>query len=96
MTIAKTILEQLGGHKFVVMTGARNLGDGGNYLGFRIGRNQTRANYVKITLEPMDWYTVEFIAIRKFTTIPLRKFEQVHCDQLAKVFEEFTGLRTRL
>ena len=61
MTIAKTILQQLGGNKFVVMTGAKSLCGGENYLSFRIPGTMTRdrINYVKITLNSMDLYDVE-------------------------------------
>ena len=59
MSIAKTILEQLGGNKFVVMTGAKNFVDCGDALSMRIGRNKTSSNYLKITLNSMDTYDMK-------------------------------------
>ena len=50
MSVAKTILEQLGGNQFCMMTGAKNLVDCGDALAMRIGRNSSNSNYLKITL----------------------------------------------
>ena len=60
MTVAKTILEQLGGNKFRVMTGAKNFGARDNSLSMRIGRNSSNTNYLKITLNSMDTYDKKF------------------------------------
>lgn len=59
-TIATTILEQLGGHHFVVMTGAKNLVAVDRGLRFHIGSNGSKANVVKITLRGDDTYTMQF------------------------------------
>ena len=110
MDIAKTIYEQLGGNKFAFITGAKNFigNKGENWLSFRIGRNGSKANYVKITLSPMDTYTVEFkrISMPRFNSKTLSfseyketliaKREDVYCDQLQDVFTEVTGLVTRM
>ncbi len=50
--IAQTILQQLGGNKFIAMTGAKNLGfdskGSKTTLSFKIGRNSRSINYVKV------------------------------------------------
>ena len=49
MEVAREILKQLGGNKFRMMTGAKNLVAGDNFLAMRIGRNSSNSNYLKIT-----------------------------------------------
>ena len=39
MRVAKTILEQLGGNKFRMMTGAKNLLNLGDGIAMKLGRN---------------------------------------------------------
>jgi hypothetical protein len=94
--IANEILKQLGGNKFVVMTGAKQLGFGKGSLSFKIGRNSSKANMVYIKLEDNDTYTVTFSKFRKMELTELKKYEGVHCDQLESLFQEFTGMATRL
>lgn len=60
-TIATTIYNQLGGHKFVVMTGAKNMVAIENGLRFNIGQNGSKANTVKVVLNGDDTYTMQFI-----------------------------------
>ena len=108
MGIADEIYKQLGGNRFAFITGAKKFIGGENWLSFRIGRNASKANYVKITLSPMDTYTVEFkrISMPRFNSKTLsfseyketliEKREDVYCDQLQDVFTEVTGLVTRM
>ena len=108
MSIGQTIYEQLGGGRFAFITGAKKFLTHDNWLSFRIGRNASKANYVRITLTPMDTYTVEFKRItmprlsRKTWTYSeyketlIAKREGVYCDQLQDVFTEVTGLVTRM
>ena len=58
--IAKIILQQLGGRQFAMMTGAKQFVAIDNGLRFRIGKNKTRANLVKIVLRGDDTYNMEF------------------------------------
>lgn len=60
MKTAQTILSQLGGNQFAVMTGARNFIALNNGLRFNIGRNKTQANLVEITLRWDDTYNMRF------------------------------------
>jgi len=95
-SIAKTILQQLGGNKFTAMTGARNLVDGGKYLAFKLGRAKDSINYVKITLTSMDLYDMEFGMIRAGKYTVKKKVKGVYNDQLQQTFTETTGLYTKL
>ena len=61
--VGKTIYQQLGGQRFETMTGARNFVAHGDGLAFRVPTRKG-PNYVKITLTPMDVYTMEFTRIR--------------------------------
>lgn len=89
------ILEQLGGNKFLAMTGAKdlvNLGNGG--LQFAIGRGaKNKANKVVITLAA-DLYTVRFVSIRGINITECGTFEMVYADRLAALFTEQTGFDT--
>ena len=98
MTTAKTILNQLGGNKFVVMTGAKNLVDHGNGLSFKLPSNFATAgiNYVKVTLDPTDTYSVEFGKLRGLTYKVLETLQDVYADMLQTIFTSKTGLDTHM
>jgi hypothetical protein len=109
---AAEILEQLGGRRFMAMTGAKNLvysEADGNWLSMHIPRNKSGAKYLKIVLNGMDVYTMIFSkTVKKYETLGGRKFcidekqvivrsiGGVYCDQLQKLFTEVTGLYTHL
>lgn len=95
-TIAKEILNQLGGNKFLAMTGAKNLVASENSLSFKIGRNTKAVNFVRVTLNALDLYDVEFIKIVKYEIRSNNKVDGVYFDQLQSVFTENTGLYTHL
>ena len=59
--IANTILNQFGGNKFVVMTGAKNMVAIDNGIRFNIGQNGSKANLVKVIINDDDTYTMSFI-----------------------------------
>jgi hypothetical protein len=97
-TIAATILDQLGGRKFVAMTGARDFLAGNDYLSFRIPGTLTRKriNAVQIRLEPSDTYTVIFFVIRGTKIKEAARHEDIYCDGLAELFRNVTGLENRM
>jgi len=97
-TIATTILDQLGGRKFIAMTGARDFVAWTNGLTFRVPGTMTRKriNAVRITLEPSDTYTVVFFAIRGVTVKEVSKHEDIYADMLGELFRDVTGLETRM
>jgi len=97
--IAKTILEQLGGNKFVVMTGAKNLTGLPNGLSFKLpGAEFAKqgVNYVKITLDPSDTYTMEFGRTRGSEYKVINTHNDIYFDVLQEVFTRETGLETHL
>ena len=99
LQIAKNILEQLGGNKFVAMTGAKNLSSLGNGLSFRLpgaGFTKNGINYVKIILDPSDTYTVEFGRIRGNTYTVINTTNDIYHDMLQEIFTKYTGLNTHL
>jgi hypothetical protein len=59
-SIAQIILEQLGGRKFLAMTGAKNLLNTGKGLSMHLPRNAGKAKYLTITLNSMDTYDMKF------------------------------------
>jgi len=94
--IAQTILTQLGGNKFRVMTGSKQFIAGTNSLSMKLARNASGANYLRITLGSMDVYKMEFISIRAGKMKTKHEFENVYCDKLVSFFESTTKLYTSL
>jgi hypothetical protein len=96
--VAHTILRQLGGGRFLPMTGAKNLVGSADALSFRLPGTITKnhINYVRIRLEPDDTYTVAFGKIRGLQHTLLVEREDVYCDNLRDVFTTETGLDTHL
>jgi hypothetical protein len=97
-SVAREILNQLGGNRFLAMTGAQSLSLNENSLAFRIPQSITkrRIAMVRVTLDPMDTYTVDFMTVRGLKVVTVAKHEGVYCDQLEDIFARVTGLATRL
>lgn len=94
--VAETILSQLGGNRFIAMTGASSFSYGDACLNFRIGSNPKKVKAVRITLEPSDTYKMEFLTIRKFEVKTLSEVSGIYCDMLQEIFTNHTGLYTKL
>lgn len=97
MTIASTILDQLGGKQFQIMTGAHGLLDVGNGLQLSFKGNR-KINKLIIKLTDNDTYTVEFGFFNHKTLDynSVSKHEGVYFDQLQSLFTSVTGLYTKL
>jgi ribonucleotide monophosphatase NagD (HAD superfamily) len=97
--VAKTILAQLGGNKFVLMTGAKQLIDLGNGLQFKLPSTREFVrqgiNCVRVVLEASDTYTVEFFKIGKAVKT-IATHSDVYAENLAQIFRAETGLDTSL
>jgi len=93
---ADITLKQLGGNKFIAMTGAKQFSFGKQGLGFRIGKNSKSINYVRVDLKSNDLYDMEFIRIRGTKIKVVKKVTGVYNDQLQKIFTKHTGLYTSL
>ena len=102
LTIANTILEQLGGNKFVAMTGAYNFIPLESGLRMNLRKNSSVANRLEITLEPWDTYTMKFYrySVHRLTMEESVKitaeYEDVYFDQLQEFFTQATGMYTSL
>ena len=96
LTVAKTILEQLGGNKFRMMTGAKHLAGDENSLSMRIGRNSSNSNYLKITLNSMDTYDMKFYRLWRFEEKSVTEYNNIYNDMLTDTFTAHTGMYTSL
>ena len=98
--IAQTILNQLGGRRFVAMTGAKNfVADSENAkLSFKLPARFAKngINHVSIRLTPMDVYTVKFSKIWASKVTEISNHNDIYCDMLVELFESETGLYTHL
>lgn len=95
MTTQKIILEQLGGMKFIAMTGAACFSDGPNTLITKF-KGCKIANFMKITLNSMDTYDVVIGKYRKMELKVVKEVNGAYCDMLKDIFEQTTKLNTSL
>ena len=100
--VAKIILQQIGGSRFLTMTGSRNLINLGNGLRMSLSRNKTSANRLEIIYdEGADLYNLRFYrqSVSKKTyevkTKDIKTYEGIYCDMLEEIFTDVTGLYTR-
>ena len=93
-TIATEILNQLGGSRFVAMTGAKNLAHDAGSLNFRLPSRFAREgiNFVKVTLTAADDYTVEFGKIWGLNYKAIATQAGIYGDTLRAAFTAATGL----
>ena len=109
MNVANTILQQMGGNKFIAMTGSHHFLSDGNTLRMQLVKNMSKANRLYITLdEATDLYTMRFF---KYTagrlnrktyewsadkTEEVKEYTGIYADQMQQIFTEVTGLYTHL
>ena len=95
--VANEIYRQLGGNRFRVMTGAKNMVSTENGIRMRIGRNKTNANYMEVVLNNMDLYDITFAKVTKMGEMKsVRTYDNVYNDMLVSLFESHTGMYTSL
>ena len=99
--IAKTILEQIGGRHFAVMTGSKDFTDMGNGLRMSLARNKTSANRLDIIYDAgADLYNMRFYrkTFSKKTfesrTKDIATHEGIYCDMQEDMFTMVAGLYT--
>lgn len=92
--IAKTIFEQIGGNKVLVMTGAKVYADKDSLI-----LKLPQAKYLTIKLDiGKDLYEVSYVSktmskkTGQLVEKELGKLTDVYCDQLIDVCENLTGL----
>lgn len=99
MTPADITFQQLGGSRFVAMTGARGFCTdsraGSRSLTFSLPR-PAKWNAVRIELNDADLYDVHFYDMRRTNIVAVKDVENVDAENLRHVFECATGLRTSL
>lgn len=97
---ANITLSQLGGNRFIAMTGAKNCYATENGLQFQLPKAKDGINRVVISLEDNDTYKVTFSRVRRvkgeFRLKEIKSVSDVYADMLADVFTDATGLYTRL
>lgn len=102
LSVAETILAQLGGNKFVAMTGAKNILGDKSKLQFQLPRNFAKSgiNSVVIELLPSDTYKMVFYKLgtarNLYAPTIVSEVEGCQFDQLQDIFTRTTGLYTRL
>jgi len=103
MSVANEIFRQLGGQKFVTMTGAKAFIGltketcGIDGIRMKIGRNKTNHNWMEVTLNSLDLYDVAFAKLTKLgERKSLKEYKNVYNDSLVELFETHTGMYTKL
>ena len=98
MQTAKTILQQLGGNRFVAMTGAKQFCGDNDSLQFSLPQRFARRgiNKIKIVLNSSDLYNVHFYRLRKADCELLAQVSNVYAEDLAGVIGKQTGLTVSL
>ena len=96
--IAKEILNQLGNNKFLTMTDAKNLLAHEAGLSFKLPARfaKDNINYVKITLNSLDLYDIEYGQVKGFEYKVKKTTDSIYNDMLVRDFETTTGLNTSL
>jgi hypothetical protein len=97
--VAQTILKQLGGNKFIAMTGSKNFACDNTKLTFRFPQNGPRgekSNYCIIKLNGLDLYDVTFKRIRGVKITDVSEHNNIYDDMLQGLFTMCTGLNTTL
>lgn len=108
MNVPNEILRQLGGNRFLAMTGAKNLCGDGNTLRMTLPRNGSKANRLWVTLNGNDLYDMRFFKFR-MGRIDLKtgayiedkvsdevEYHDLFFDQLQEVFTKHTKMYTHL
>ena len=98
-SVAATILQQLGGKKFIAMTGAKNLVGSDTSLKMDVPHarcNDKPIKGVRIILSGNDTYSIEAFRILKLEYIVVDTIDNVFVENLPANFTRLTGLATTL
>lgn len=100
MTVAQEILRQLGGSRFIAMTGATHTYGEADRLTFALpgkpGFVKDGINHVEIILEPSDTYRVLFRRVSRREAKVVSEHNDIYAESLRQLFERVTGLATSL
>ena len=95
-TAAHTILNQLGGSKFIAMTGATCFIDNNGQTLVAKFKGSPIANIMYVTLNGLDLYDVKICKFRGTDIKVVREVENAYSDMLASIFTQTTKLYTSL
>tara|TARA_A100001011_G_scaffold201535_1_gene209877 strand:+ start:314 stop:1633 length:1320 start_codon:yes stop_codon:yes gene_type:complete len=93
---AAIILKQIGGNRFIAMTGAKGFAFSDKYMSFKIGRNSKGINFVRIGHNAKDLYDMEFGFVSTRGIKVKKKVKDIYADMLGQIFTKYTGMRTSL
>jgi hypothetical protein len=95
---APEVIKQLGGNKFIAMTGAKNFtkDDESKFIMFKVPRAKNGITNVMITLTGNDLYNIDFFKIKGNNVKQLPTVKGVYSNELRDVFTQYTGLKTSL
>ncbi len=95
----REIISQIGGNKFLAMTGSKILHYGYDdkgyvYIMMKLTRNKSKANRLKIQYNSMDLYDMEFIRIKKvlnkeYSAIGIKIYDDV--SETVKTYNDVYG-----
>lgn len=91
---ANETMNQMGGcNRLKAMVGANSFvySSDDHFISFKFKMCQ-KMNYIKITLNDLDTYDLEFGKIWGTSYKVVKEFDDVYCDQLKSIFESETGL----
>lgn len=98
LTVANTILAQLGGNRFRAMTGAKDFVGCETGLTFKLPKIYNGISHVNVTLDCNDLYCVTFTKwnARKLDFHIVARHTDIYGDMLQELFTNETGLLTKL
>ena len=97
LTVANTILAQLGGKKFAAMTGVKKAFGTVCSVSFLLPKAaKDGINHIKIELSAADDYDIEFSRSTRHDFKVIAKVTGIYAENLQETFTEYTGLATHL
>jgi hypothetical protein len=84
LTVAQTILAQLGGENFVIASGANALSACADGLAFNLRRNPNRVTHVRVTVTRDGLYDMTFFTIGKGP----QSYDGIHREMLQEVLRD--------
>ena len=99
--VIETMINQLGGTKFFIMTGSKpqykDISTDSPLIALKLTKNNSKANYLTIQyIRSTDLYKMEFIKMNIKERKIVSSYDNIYSDQLTEIFESETGLRTTL
>lgn len=94
------ILNQIGGNKFIAMTGSKIYGgyddNGYAFITIKLQKNNSKARYLEIKYNVSDLYDMKFTRVYKSKSIEVETYNDVYGDMLQDIFTKVTGMYTSL